>query len=122
MHAMKEQNGRALITVLLFITVFGSIGFLGLKLAPIYVEHFGVISSLASLARDRGLHGKPVLELRDLLDKRLKINDFHRVQASEAKINAQARTTTIRLAYEVQVPLLSNVGLLVTFDDHAVLH
>jgi len=122
MRTIKEQNGGALITVLLCLAVFGTIGFLGLKLAPIYIEHFGVTSSLASLATDRGLHGKPVPELRVLLDKRLKINDVHRVQASEAKINAQARETTIRLAYEVQVPLLSNVDLLVTFDDHAVLH
>ena len=122
MHTIKEQYGGALITVLLSLAVFGTIGFLGLKLAPIYIEHFGVTSSLASMAKERSLHGKSVPELRVLLDKRLKINDVHRVQAEEAKINAQARTTTIRMAYEVQVPLIHNIDLLVTFDNQAVLH
>jgi hypothetical protein len=31
------------------------------------------------LAKDRGLHGKPIPELRDLLDKRLKMNN-HRLK------------------------------------------
>jgi hypothetical protein len=117
----KERYGGALITVLLCLTVFGTIGFLGIKLVPIYIEHFGVTSSLASMAKERSLHGKPIPDLRVLLDKRLKINDVHRVRADEAKINAEARTTTIRVAYEVQVSLLNNVDLLVTFDDRAIL-
>jgi len=121
MHTIKEQSGGVLITTLLCIAVFGTIGFLGLKLVPIYIEHFGVTSSLASMEKERSLHGKPIPELRVLLDKRLKINDVHRVQAEEAKINAQARKTTIRVAYEVQVPLLNNIDLLVTFDNQAVL-
>jgi len=121
MHTIKEQYGGALITVLLCLTVFGTLGFLGLKLAPIYIEHFGVTSSLASMEKERTLHGKSIPELQVLLDKRLQINDVHRVRASDAKIRAEARTTTIRLAYEVQVPLLSNVDLLVTFDSQAVL-
>jgi hypothetical protein len=121
MHKMKEQFGGALLTVLLCIVFVGSIGFLGVKLAPVYLEHFGVISSLASMEKERSLHGKSPLELRQILGKRLQINDVHRVSEADAEIDTKPRQTTIRLAYEVQVPLLSNVNLLVMFDDHAEL-
>jgi hypothetical protein len=121
MHTMKEQDGGALIVVVLCIAFFGMIGFLVLKLAPVYIEHFGVTSSLASMEND-SLHGRSISELRTLLDKRLRINDVHRVNAADADIKTKPRMTTIRLAYEVQVPLMSNIDLLVTFDDQAVLH
>lgn len=122
MHIMKEQNGRALITVLLCMVFVGSIGFVGLKLAPIYIEHFGVTSSLESMKQDSNLHGKSIAELRHLLNKRLEINDVRRVDNTDVEIKTTSRMTTIRVAYEVQVPLMSNIDFLVTFDNRVELH
>lgn len=122
MHIMKEQDGRALITVLLCMVFLGSLGFVGLKLAPIYIEHFGVTSSLASMKQDGNLHGKSITELRHLLNKRLEINDVRRVDNADVEIKTTPRMTTIRVAYEVQVPLMSNIDFLVTFDNRVELH
>ncbi len=121
MHTMKEQYGGALITVLFCIVFFGAIGFVGFKLAPVYIEHFGVASSLESMENEGNLHGKPKAELRRLLTKRLEINDVRRVDESDVEITTKPRMTTIRVAYEVQVPLMSNIDFLVTFDDTVVL-
>ncbi|ETX04096.1 DUF4845 domain-containing protein [Candidatus Entotheonella palauensis] len=121
MHTMKDQYGSALITVLLCIVIFGGLGFVGIKLAPIYIEHFGVASSLESMENEGNLHGKSKAELQHLLSKRLQINDVHRVDESDIEIKTKPRMTTIRVAYEVQVPLMSNVDFLVTFEDEAVL-
>jgi hypothetical protein len=118
---MKEQYGGALMTVLLCIACFGTMGFVGIKLAPIYIEHFGVSSSLESMESEGNLHGKSAAELWVLLNKRLQINDVRRVGKSDVDIKTQPRMTTIRVAYEVQVSLLNNVDLLVTFDDRAIL-
>lgn len=117
MHTMKRQDGGALISVLLCLVVFGSLGFVGIKLAPVYIEHFGVTSSLESMENEGNLHGKPKAELRSILSKRLQINDVHRVDESDVLIKTKPRMTTIRVAYEVQVPLMSNIDFLVTFDD-----
>jgi hypothetical protein len=119
---MKEQDGRALITVWLCMVFLGSIGFVGLKLAPIYIEHFGVTSSLESMRQDGTLHGKSITELRHLLNKRLEINDVRRVDDADVEIKTNPRTTTIRVAYEVQVPLMSNIDFLVTFDNRVELY
>ncbi|ETW97771.1 MAG: hypothetical protein ETSY1_21380 [Candidatus Entotheonella factor] len=121
MHMIKEQYGSALITTLLCIVIFGGIAFVGFKLAPVYIENFGVTSSLASMENDGNLHGKSKAELQHLLSKRFQINDVHRVDESDIEIKMKPRMTTIRVAYEVQVPLMNNVDFLVTFDDEAVL-
>ncbi len=121
MHVMKRQDGGALITVLLCLVVFGSIGFAGLKLAPVYIENFGVKSSLESMENDGSLHGKSKMELERMLNKRLQINDVTRVEKSDVTIKTKPRETTIRVAYEVLIPLMSNLDFLVTFDDSVVL-
>ena len=122
MYIMKEQDGGTLVSVLLCVLLFGSIGFIGLKLAPVYIEQFGVASSLASMEKDGNLHGKSTAELKTILEKRLKINDVYRVDNSNIEIKMKPRMTTIRVAYEVQVPLVSNLDFLVTFDKVAELH
>ncbi len=121
MLTMKRQYGGALITVLLCLAVFGSIGFVGIKLAPVYIEHFGVTSSLESMENEGNLHGRPKAELRHLLTKRLEINDVRRVDESDIVIKTKPRQTTIRVAYEVQIPLMRNIDFLVTFDNLVVL-
>ena len=120
MHTMKEQYGGSLIIVAICLAFFGSILFLGFKLAPIYLEHFGVTSSLASLEKDR-LGGKSVSQLREYLDKRLKINDVHRVSAADAKFPDQHGNRYVELAYEVQLELVGNIDLLITFNDRVML-
>ena len=53
--------------------------------------------------------------------KRLMINDVHRVNDDDIMIKMKPRMTTVRVAYEVQVPLMSNLDFLVTFDNEVVL-
>jgi hypothetical protein len=43
------------------------------------------------------------------------------VSRKDVVIKKQPQHTTVRVAYEVQVPLLSNVDLLVSFDNTAFL-
>ncbi len=49
------------------------------------------------------------------------INDVHRVNDDDIMIKMKPRMTTVRVAYEVQVPLMSNLDFLVTFDNEVVL-
>ncbi len=121
MHTMKEQYGGTLVTVLLCVLLLGGIGFVGLKLAPVYIERFGVSSSLASMENDGNLHGKSTAELKRILTKRFQINDVHRVDERDIEVKMKPRMTTIRVNYEVQVPLMSSLDFLVTFDQVAVL-
>jgi hypothetical protein len=118
---MKQQAGLSILSVVFGILITGLVVLLIFKIGPLYLEHYGVVSSLKSLEKEAGISQKSNTELMTLLQKRLEINDVKRVSHKDVTIKKQARQTTVRVAYEVQVPLVSNVDLLITFDDTALL-
>ena len=121
MHNMKQQSGLSVLSISFGILITGLVVLLIFKIGPPYLEHYGVVSSLKSLEKEAGISHKSNTELMTLLQKRLEINDVKRVNHKDVIIKKQARQTTVRVAYEVQVPLVSNVDLLITFDNTALL-
>ena len=121
MHNMKQQAGMSLLSIFFGILIIGLVVLLIFKVSPPYLEHYGVVSSLKSLEKEIGMHHKSNTELMTLLQKRLEINDVRRVNHKDVTIKKQGQQTMVRVAYEVQVPLVSNIDLLITFDDTALL-
>lgn len=121
MHKQKQQAGLSLIPIFFGLLIAGIVALLGFKIGPLYMEHYGVVSSLKSLEQEAGMRRKSKSELVKILKKRLDINDVRRVSRDDITVKKHPRQTTVRVAYEVQVPLVSNVDLLVTFDDTALL-
>ena len=122
MHRMRQQNGFAMQTVLFTMVLVGVAVFLIFKLVPVYLEHFGVVSSLESMADEIGLHRKTPKQLMTLLKKRFGINDVTRITKEDVTIKRQRQETRINVAYEVQVSLVGNIALLMTFDNTVALH
>ena len=122
MKVMKRQDGVTPITVTLGVLLAGIAIMLVFKLVPVYMENFGVVSSLKSLEEEGGMHKRPKAELLKFLQRRLDINDVRRVQTEDITINKRPRETTIRVEYEVVVPLISNIDFLLTFDQVATLN
>lgn len=121
MHKLNQQAGLSVPLVLFGILIAVLVVLLGFKIGPLYLEHYGVVSSLKSLEQEAGMRRKSTSELMTLLKKRLDLNDVRRVQRDDITIKKQTKHTTVRVAYEVQVPLVSNIDLLVTFDNTALI-
>jgi hypothetical protein len=122
MYWIKRQDGLTVISILLIVVLLGTAVLLTFRLVPIYIEHFGVVSSLKSMEKEPGMHAKSPGELLEMLRKRLEINDVKRVTKEDILIKRQQRDTSIRIAYEVQIPVVSNISLLITFDNSVTLH
>ncbi len=88
MYRIRQQNGISPLTVLFTIAIVSIVVFLGFKLAPVYLEHFGVTSSLKSLEKDMGMRTKPKAELMRLLTRRLGINDVKRVSERISRLKS----------------------------------
>jgi|Tabmets5t2r1_1033131.scaffolds.fasta_scaffold191205_1 hypothetical protein len=122
MYWIKRQDGLTVISILFIVVLLGTAVLLTFRLVPIYIEHFGVVSSLKSMEKEPDMHAKSPGELLEMLRKRLEINDVKRVTKENIFIKRQQRDTHIQIAYEVQVPVVSNISLLVTFDSSVTLH
>ena len=122
MSQIKQQQGMSPVSILFIICLVVGMAFVSLKLIPVYLEHFSVVSSLNSMKEEVGMRGQSSNELMKLLMRRLEINDVKRVTPDNITIKRQPKETTIRVFYEVQIPIVANLDFLLTFDNIATLN
>jgi hypothetical protein len=114
----SKQRGMTLISFLIVFIVIGFFVMVGLKLSPIYLEHFKIKSSLEALRTEPGLAAKSTREIKAMLQKRWDINSITRITAEDSVFFEKKNgVLTISVAYEVVEPMMGNVSALVKFDD-----
>lgn len=116
----KQQEGLTFLSLLIVLAVIGFFAYIGIKLTPVYLEHFSVTSSLQSLAEEES-QGLAVGELRSRLLKRLEINSVTHVTENDISVTSEAGSKTVTVQYEVQEPFYGNVSLLISFEDSVTL-
>ena len=113
----RQQAGLSMISWMLVIVIAGFFVMMGLRLFPVYMEHFNVVSSLNSLKTDSEAIGKGPGELRDHLLKRLDINDVSAVHSDDITIERNGDQNVVHVTYDVDVPFMGNLDFLVHFDN-----
>ncbi|CAI8776386.1 DUF4845 domain-containing protein [Methylocaldum szegediense] len=112
-----HQNGLTLIGFLWVAFLIGFFSLLVLKIGPIYLEHYKVVSSLESLKKENDIASKSREEILSLLQKRWEINMVERVTAKDVKIIKNGSYLKVEIAYDVAQHLFGNVDALLHFDD-----
>ena len=111
----RQQRGLTPIATLAILILVGFGLFLLFKLVPVYLEYFNVASSVNSLKEVPDLGQKSKEDVRELLKRRLDINDVKRVKPDNIKVTRVENVTTVAVNYEARVSLLSNIDLICTF-------
>jgi len=113
----KGQRGITLVSLLIIVAVVAFFAMMAVRLFPVYMEHFSVVSSLKSLGDDQESKGKAPSELRNHLMRRFEINDVRSVSPDDITISRDGSVNTINIVYDVTVPFLYNIDFTVHFDD-----
>ena len=103
-----------------WLTVLALIGFFSmliLKLAPIYLDHYSVASTVRSLEKEPLITQKSPAQIRKLLKKRLKINYVTDLPKDAIKIKKAPGLLKVDVDYQVKTGLFGNIELLVTFKE-----
>jgi hypothetical protein len=120
--ARNRQNGMTYLGMLIMLVVIAFSAVALIKVAPLYMEHFKVESSLDSLAEE-AKNDQSVLspiELEKHLLNRLSINDVQHVTKDNIKITREGRKTVVEVDYEARVTLFYNLDLVARFPDNRV--
>jgi Domain of unknown function (DUF4845) len=118
MRILRQQHG---LTPLGLITILALVAFgvyLILRLAPVYIENYAVTSSLRSLKQDLEIREKSPEQIYEALKRRFEINDVKNVKKDNVKIARSGAIVTVDVKYNVVVPLVGNISLLIAFDNH----
>lgn len=121
MNTVKQQKGMTAIAMALILAMIGFFALLAIRLFPIYMEHFSVVSHLNSLAEDVSTKDKSNQEILSTLNKRFDIDDVKNVKSENIFITRNKdKSMLIEVEYEVRTPAVGNVDMLVSFLDEVV--
>lgn len=117
MRSRNKQQGLTFISWLVIIVVAGFLVMVGIKITPVYIEHYAVKKSMESLRAEPLISRKTVTEIRKMLMRRLDMNNIQYLGKEEIKISRASGVTTITISYEKRKPIVGNISLVMTFDD-----
>jgi hypothetical protein len=120
MRTIRQQHGLTAIATLLILILVAFGVFLLFKMVPVYLEYFNVSSSVSSLKEVDDLGQKSPADVRELLKRRLEINDVRRVKPDHIKITRSGSATTVAVNYEAREHLLGNLDLIFTFSKTVI--
>jgi hypothetical protein len=118
MGTMKihKQNGMTLIG---FIFVLGFVifmSFIGMRIGPIYMEYFAVVSAMNGVAAEKGSSKMSPFDIRAKILNRLYVSySADNVKEKHIKIT-RSTGVTLRVAYEVRKPVIGNLDVVAKFD------
>jgi hypothetical protein len=120
MHRAHPQAGITFIGLCLILIPIGLLIYIILVAAPVYIEAFSVGEVVSSLKKEYDLKEKPEVEIRNIIRKRLEVNDIKSVDPKDFQIVKRPGEVAVSVNYEVKVPLFNNIALALTFQKAGV--
>lgn len=112
-----RQSGEGLTSLLFTLIFIGCVVLVSLRIIPLYLEYFQVVSSLESLAEEPETSKKSLKKIKKILLHRMRdINNVERVNDEHITIAKKKGLITISINYEARVPMVANFDLIATFD------
>ena len=120
---VKRQQGMTAISIMALLVIAGVIVLLGLRLFPIYMEHFKAHAHLEELSHEAGIAEKSDAEIIKAYFNRLQIDDVNNVKRDNFFIeHRDDGTLVLAVEYEVRTHALGNIDMVVSFVDEVQAH
>ena len=116
MKNIQRQQGITGIGWLFILLVIGFTVLVVLKVFPMYTEYFSVKTSLTSLEKE-SLVGMDKAKIREMLMKRLDINDVKRAGKDDIEVTIGSGFVNVTVEYEAREPLFANISIVAEFKE-----
>ena len=111
----SRQGGMTLIGFLFVLTAALFVAYIGMKLVPVYLNHFSVVSVLESMAEESGAANMSEGRIRDLLSRKFTTSYVKHVRPQDVQI-VRGGGTRLVATYEVRVSLIGNLDAVAKFQ------
>lgn len=113
---VRKQKGLSLIGFILVLSLVIFTAYIGMRIIPIYLEYYSVVSAMDGVAKERGSADWTLFDTR--------VSVLNRLYVSQNADNVKEKDITVvrrngvqlRVAYEVRKPLIGNLDVVATFD------
>jgi Tfp pilus assembly protein PilE len=116
-QAISKQRGITLIGFIMVMAVVGIFLFFGMRLFPVYAQHFSAVTDLKAACAESDASRATLQEMRNKLDRRFNISYVDNVDTGkDLKIVKQGDKKFLNIKYEVRKPLIYNLDFVAVFD------
>ena len=113
---IHKQGGMTLIGFVFVLSFVIFISFIGMKIAPIYMEYYSVVSAMNGVASERGSANLSPYDIRVKVLNRLYVSySAENVKEQHIKL-FRSNGVNLRIAYEVRKPVIGNLDVVAKFD------
>lgn len=113
----ETQRGFAYVRYSVVTLAVAFFSLLAYKLAPIYFENITLKNTIQGMRQLPGLDEKSERKWIAELQNQFDINNVHRVKARDLSVEKEDSNVVVQLQYEVRVDLLSNIDMVISFDQ-----
>lgn len=113
----NKQQGMTAIGFVIMAVIVALIGFAGLKLTPVYLEHMKIVSTLNDVKEQLDGQNPSIQEIRSSINKRLVIEMVTTVKARDFKIKKTEAGYDVRIQYENRTQYVANLYLVAVFNN-----
>ena len=113
---IQKQSGMTLIGFVIVLSFAIFISFIGMKIGPIYMEYYSVVSAMNGVASERGSADLSPYDVRVKVLNRLYVSySAENVKEKHIKLTRK-NGVHLRIAYEVRKPVIGNLDVVAMFD------
>ena len=113
---IRKQKGLTLIGFVVMLSFVLFIAFIGMKIGPIYMEYYSVVSAMNGVASERGSARLSPFDIIVKVLNRLYVSySTENVKEKHIKIT-RGNGVSLRIAYEVRKPVIGNLDVVAKFD------
>lgn len=118
---VRKQGGMSLIGFLIVLAMVVFFVYLGMRIVPIYIEYYSVVSAMNGLAGEPGSAKYSPFDIKDKMLNRLWVSySSNNVKTENIKV-VRKDGVWIRVQYEVRKPVIGNLDVVADFDKQVQL-
>lgn len=114
MTAMTRQQGLSLVGFIFVLILVLFTVYIGIKLVPIYLNHFSVVSDMKAIADEPGSANLPPNTIRRNLMTRLQVSYVTNVRPENISVQT-GNPPQLVVEYDVEEHLIGNIDVVVRF-------
>lgn len=114
----RKQQGWTMWSLAFSLSIVGFFAWLLLKIFPVYMDNSTISAVLKPLAQDRSLADESYDAISETIRKRLDINSIKWIKDKDIEFVEEENFTQVRIDYEKRIKMISNIDVIVTFENH----
>jgi len=112
---IRKQSGLSLLGFIFVLAITLFVAFIGMKIGPIYMEYYSVVSAMNGVASERGSARLSPYDIRLKFLTRLNVSYTENIKESHIKLT-RGNGVHLRVKYEVREPIIGNLDVIARFD------